>query len=114
MIGYNNWTSIIKRPDSPSVWIVLGPVLLFGLLAILLPLLVRIGRRPPEDAWRGSFYANRDDPAVLVPKRFGFGYTLNFGNPWSLAVLALILLFVILAFALPIIWSNALVRHLPK
>lgn len=29
----------------------------------------------------GIFYAKRGDPAVLVPKRFGFGYTLNFANP---------------------------------
>jgi uncharacterized membrane protein len=49
-----------------------------------------------------------------VPKRFGIGYTLNFGNPWSQAVLALIFLFVLLAVALPFILFNPTVRHLPK
>jgi uncharacterized membrane protein len=29
------------------------------------------------------FYVNRDDPALLVEKRFGIGYTLNFGHPGS-------------------------------
>jgi len=36
------------------------------------------------------FYVNRDDPALFIEKRFGVGYTLNFGHPgvWiGLAVL---------------------------
>lgn len=28
----------------------------------------------------GMFYVDRDDPAMMVEKRFGFGYTLNYGN----------------------------------
>ena len=96
------------------MWIILGPVLLLGLLAVILPLLVRTRQRPPEDSWRGIFYSNPDDPALLVPKRFGIGYTLNFGNPWAMAVLAFVFLFLLLAVALPIIWSNAIVRHSPK
>ena len=36
--------------------------------------------------WRlGAFYVNRDDPSWLVEHRFGFGYTLNFGNPNAVA-----------------------------
>lgn len=32
--------------------------------------------------WRGGlFYINREDHALLVPRRFGLGWTLNFGNP---------------------------------
>lgn len=44
-----------------------------------------------DDAyWRaGLFYVNRSDPAVLVPKRFGVGWTLNLGNPWSWLILSL-------------------------
>jgi len=26
-------------------------------------------------------YVNREDPAFFVEKRFGIGYTINFGNP---------------------------------
>ena len=42
------------------------------------------------------FYYNPSDSALMVPKRSGFGYTLNFGRPvaWFLlaAMLALPLL----------------------
>lgn len=32
--------------------------------------------------WKlGVFYVNREDPSWLVEHRFGFGYTLNLGNP---------------------------------
>lgn len=38
--------------------------------------------------WRlGVLYVNRDDPSWLVEKRFGLGYTINFGNPWALVAL---------------------------
>ncbi len=48
-----------------------------------------IGDRTADTNWRwGLLYVNRSDPALLVEKRFGLGYTLNFGNPWSLAMLA--------------------------
>jgi uncharacterized membrane protein len=29
----------------------------------------------------GMFYVNRDDPSLFVERRFGLGYTINFGNP---------------------------------
>ena len=97
-------------PIAPSIWIILGPILFLGALALLLPLLVRTGKRPPDNPWRGTFYTNPDDPALLVPKRFGIGYTLNFGNPWSWAVLALIFLMV----AVPLILSAVTIHRLPK
>lgn len=38
-----------------------------------------------DDArWRdGVFYANADDPALVVPKRFGVGWTLSWARPTS-------------------------------
>lgn len=33
------------------------------------------------------FYYNRDDKRVFVPKRSGLGWTLNFANPYAVAVL---------------------------
>lgn len=53
-----------------------------------------IGDRTPDECWKwGLIYYNRDDPAVMVEKRFGIGYTMNFGNvrAWLLlgALLAL-------------------------
>lgn len=48
-----------------------------------------VGDRTSDACWKaGIFYVNRDDPAVLVEKRFGLGYTLNFGNPRSWLLLA--------------------------
>jgi uncharacterized membrane protein len=42
-----------------------------------------VGDRTPDSCWKlGMFYFNRADPAVFLEKRFGLGYTLNFGNPW--------------------------------
>ena len=87
-------------PFPPPLWIILGAVIVCGLLAILVPMLVHTGERPPDKTWKGIFYSNPDDPSLLVPKRFGIGYTLNFGNPWSWAVLALIVLMAVLPFIL--------------
>lgn len=39
--------------------------------------------------WKwGLFYVNRDDPSLLVEKRFGLGYTINLGNPKAVALVA--------------------------
>ncbi len=37
----------------------------------------------------GVFYANREDPSVVVPQRFGVGWAMNWGNPRSWALVAL-------------------------
>jgi hypothetical protein len=83
-----------------SYWIIFGPIAAVGTFSLLLLGLGRTGSRPPDAAWRGSFYSNASDPALLVPKRFGIGYTLNFGNPWSWAVLGFVLLIVAVPFIL--------------
>ncbi|HEX4001430.1 MAG TPA: DUF5808 domain-containing protein [Candidatus Acidoferrales bacterium] len=45
------------------------------------------------DHWKlGVFYVNRDDSALFVPKRFGIGYTLNFGHVAAWVIMALTLL----------------------
>jgi len=44
-------------------------------------------RNPP--GWRGFIYADRGDPALLVPKRYGVGYTVNFGHPAAIPLMAL-------------------------
>ena len=47
---------------------------------------------PTEDRyWKaGMFYVNGEDPAFIVEKRSGIGYTLNFGHPLAWVVLALL------------------------
>jgi uncharacterized membrane protein len=45
--------------------------------------------RDDDKYWRGGlFYINREDQALLVPRRFGLGWTLNFGNPRAAMLLA--------------------------
>jgi uncharacterized membrane protein len=54
------------------------------------------GDRTPDTCWKlGIFYVNPADPSVFVAKRFGIGYTLNFGNRWSWAVLGVIAIFAV-------------------
>ena len=53
--------------------------------------------RDDERYWYGGvFYNNPDDPALFVPKRFGLGWTMNFGHPQSKVVLFGILLLTLL------------------
>ncbi len=47
-------------------------------------------------------YINSNDPALFVAKRYGIGYTLNFGNHWSWAIVLLILFVIILPFSVPV------------
>ncbi|WP_457945961.1 DUF1648 domain-containing protein [Pseudarthrobacter sp. alpha12b] len=45
--------------------------------------------RDDDKYWRGGLiYINRDDPTLLVPRRFGLGWTLNFGDPRAAMLLA--------------------------
>jgi uncharacterized membrane protein len=54
---------------------------------------VPIGDRTPDRYWKlGVFYFNPDDSAVLVEKRFGLGYSLNFARPTSWIILLLVLM----------------------
>jgi uncharacterized membrane protein len=47
-----------------------------------------IGDRTADAHWIGGLiYFNRTDPALLVEKRMGIGWTLNLGNPWSWVLL---------------------------
>ena len=49
-----------------------------------------------DQHWKGGlFYLNRDDPALLVPRRFGLGWTLNLARPG--AIVLIILLFLVIA-----------------
>ena len=86
----------LTRFDTPGplaiVWIAIGIVVLLAVLADFLPALRRPENPPDDRFWKWKFfYVNPDDPALLVAKRYGIGYTFNFGNPRSWAVLALIL-----------------------
>lgn len=57
--------------------------------------------RDDDSNWYGFFYHNPDDPDPFVPKRYGWGWTLNFAHPSAKvivgALLAIILLPIVLA-----------------
>ncbi|EON71965.1 DUF1648 domain-containing protein [Lysinibacillus sphaericus] len=53
---------------------------------------------PGDDLyWKwGIFYINKDDPALLIQKKFGIGWTVNLGNKWSFVIILLTLLPILL------------------
>ena len=60
-----------------------------------------------DQHWKlGMFYFNPDDPAPLVEKRFGIGYTLNYARGLAWVITALILL-VPLALALAAMFRSS-------
>jgi uncharacterized membrane protein len=53
----------------------------------------------------GMFYVDRDDPSFFVERRFGFGYTLNFGN-WKAVALLVAFLAIILVITITAVLTN--------
>ncbi|MDI4649310.1 DUF1648 domain-containing protein [Cohnella hashimotonis] len=46
-----------------------------------------------DEAWRGGvFYYNKADPALMVEKRYGVGWTINFAHPLGILIFAGMLL----------------------
>jgi uncharacterized membrane protein len=82
------------------------PLVLTASLAPFVVQLVRLTRDrtsgsdgTPDKCWKfGQIYINPNDPALVVEKRFGVGYTLNFGNRalwWFLAATGFVFALVI-------------------
>lgn len=74
-----------------------------GTVALLASTILMARKTPREvrnpAAWRGLFYVDREDPALFVPKRRGYGYTFNYGNPMAGAMtVALLAVPLLLAF----------------
>ncbi|MCL2493016.1 MAG: DUF5808 domain-containing protein [Clostridiales bacterium] len=46
--------------------------------------------------WKlGQFYFNRNDPAIFVEKRFGIGWTMNWGHPVSWLIIAAVVVVIV-------------------
>jgi uncharacterized membrane protein len=85
---------VLRIPNGPMMFVVmLSPV------AVILAYSVRLyslsaeqtggSDGMPEECWKfGSIYYNPADPALMVEKRSGPGFTLNFGNRLSWVFLA--------------------------
>ncbi len=67
--------------------------------------------RNDDRYWYGFFYNNPEDPDVIVPRRNGFGWTVNFGHPqgkrFLIAILLIVLVPVVLS-VLAIVFPGAL------
>jgi uncharacterized membrane protein len=71
--------------------------LYLGLLPIWTTWSARVGDRMRDECWKlGLFYVNPDDSAVFVEKRFGIGYTVNFGKLRVWIALAVIVALLVL------------------
>ena len=58
---------------------------------------------PETDPYKaGIFYYSKTDKRVFVPKHYGWGWTINWANPWSYVFLFALfgLIFVIEYFAM--------------
>lgn len=107
-----------------NVWLFL--MLMGGLLIVLVLALfwhpqrsrakesTRADRLPTSTTFRdddrywpgGFFYNNPDDPALFVPKRYGLGWTMNFGHPQAkLVMIGMLVVFLVLTL-LPILFSG--------
>lgn len=55
----------------------------------------------------GFFYNNPDDLALFVPKRFGLGWTVNFGHPQGkLVLITMLVLLLVFGVLLPVLLSG--------
>lgn len=88
------------------MWLI--PAAILVVAASFLWPIVRICQEPgsgsdgtPDECWKlGQIYYNPDDPAMMVEKRFGVGYTINLGNRASWLLIALLAL----AIAVPLLF----------
>jgi uncharacterized membrane protein len=94
-----------------AIWAPLGGTGLLVLAAVILSIKtgqsgsrIRVGQtktgtvinRDDDKYWKwGAFYVNKDDPALFVEKRFGIGFTINFGRPVAVAIFAAIIVIII-------------------
>ena len=57
-----------------------------------------------DSHWIGGFlYFNKNDPSLFVEKRFGMGYTLNFGNKKSLIAIGILVVLIGALIVLPLV-----------
>ena len=116
----------MAQGKSETIIIIIPLILIFAILAVMLLVLFRTGQggsRLKVDAkqqdlnlkgkrlentdddryWKlGQFYFNPDDPTIFVEKRFGIGWTVNFGHPVSwiflIGIIVVVVISMVLAF----------------
>ena len=65
------------------------------------------GDLTPDQCWKwGMIYYNPEDPALIVEKRFGIGWTLNFGHRGAWIFMGLIALVIALSIGMPLVGAH--------
>jgi len=90
-------------------WLILAVVL--GVAVAFIWPIIRLSQEPgsgsdgtPDECWKlGQIYYNPNDPAMMVEKRFGVGYTLNFGNRATWLLIGLLIGLLLLIVLVPLI-----------
>jgi uncharacterized membrane protein len=63
-----------------------------------------VADRTPDACWKwGAIYYNPNDPALIVEKRFGIGWTLNFAHRGAWIFMGLVLVSVALSLSFPLL-----------
>ncbi len=104
----------------PALLVICGVLVAVALVLILPAPRFRRKAKMPDDRpstsvvfrdddryWYGGIlYNNPDDPALFVEKRYGLGWTLNFGHPQARLVLIGLLVVTLVLSVLPILISG--------
>jgi uncharacterized membrane protein len=53
-------------------------------------------RSDPDNYKWGFFYYNKKDKRILVPRKTGIGFSVNFANPYSYLVISVIIILAII------------------
>lgn len=111
---------IFVLPVSNKIYVYIGFIILLALFPVLYSFIIyNKGKKPQKrniktekspdnknknaninesDMWVNSFYINRYDSRVIVPKRNRMmGWTLNFGNPYTYVLIAVIIALIIIS-----------------
>jgi uncharacterized membrane protein len=92
------FSAVSVVPVLPANWsggvFLAALVLPLALIAVTMLPMMKLAEEPteesdktPDECWKlGFVYFNREDPALVVPKRAGLGYSFNFAHPqaWGL------------------------------
>jgi uncharacterized membrane protein len=104
LISLNAILPLVWGGARPPALAWIAPILILGTTLPFVVQMVRLTKEQssgsdgtPDSCWKmGLLYYNPSDPALLVEKRFGLGYTVNFGSHvlwWILGAGVLLLLF---------------------
>ena len=102
LFGAISLMPLMRDSAKAAGWVTMGACLLIGMIVVymiagarkIMPALAAAQDSTSDRYWMGGIvYFNPSDPALMVPKRSGLGYTLNMGRPVAwVFVSALVLL----------------------